>query len=152
MKCPYCNKNHSDSAKFCEETGLALVQVCENPKCEGKGKPLSFDVKFCPYCGTYLKSASNRQKEYVKNKTPKEQEQHLKKEFISETENDGRGNKEKINPFSLGPKAISTPHNCQSLDDNGGCWIKGMKIFTGIITFLGGLYFWFVVLKSCSGF
>lgn len=150
MKCPYCNKNHSDSAKFCEETGLTLIQMCENPKCEGKGKPLSINAKFCPYCGTSLNSVSNRQNENVKKKSPKEQQPNVKKDVTAETENKGREQKEEINQFSSESTVPCTPYNYNSYDDNDGCWSKGWKIATGIFSFIFGLIFWFHVIKSCS--
>lgn len=56
MKCPHCNKEHADTAKFCEETGNPLephFQYCKNDDCDFRS-PLPLSAKFCPNCGNKL--------------------------------------------------------------------------------------------------
>ncbi len=47
MKCPNCNNDSKDTAKFCEECGTRLIVVCGS--C---GTELSPTAKFCSECGT----------------------------------------------------------------------------------------------------
>ena len=58
MKCPHCNQEHSDGAKYCPCTGLEirpLLQSCPNPPCVNFGKNiLPSDYQFCPVCGVKL--------------------------------------------------------------------------------------------------
>lgn len=52
MKCPYCNQEHADSARFCEITGEPLLKACVNKSCSDFGKHiLPMEAKFCPKCG-----------------------------------------------------------------------------------------------------
>lgn len=56
MECPYCNKEHADTAKFCEETGKPLepqVKYCQEKGCNFRS-PLPLSAKFCPNCGKLL--------------------------------------------------------------------------------------------------
>ena len=55
MKCPHCGKEHSDSAKFCENTGKELLKACPWEDCAGYGKAiLPMRANFCPRCGRPL--------------------------------------------------------------------------------------------------
>ena len=55
MKCPHCGKEHSDSAKFCENTGKELLKACPWEDCADYGKAiLPMRAKFCPRCGRPL--------------------------------------------------------------------------------------------------
>ena len=55
MKCPHCGKEHSDSAKFCENTGKQLLQACPWEDCADYGKAiLPMRANFCPICGRPL--------------------------------------------------------------------------------------------------
>ena len=66
MKCPHCNREHSDDALFCEYTGKKLeplkpqLKACTNEDCPDSGKHiLPAEAKFCPRCGRAIKGASN---------------------------------------------------------------------------------------------
>lgn len=62
MKCPHCGQEHDDAAKFCQNTGKPIeiqTLVCSNPMCDYR-KPLQFNAKFCPLCGTPLDLDNNR--------------------------------------------------------------------------------------------
>ena len=55
MKCLHCGKEHSDSAKFCENTGMQLLKACPWEDCADYGKAiLPMRAKFCPICGRPL--------------------------------------------------------------------------------------------------
>ena len=55
MKCPHCGKEHSDSAKFCENTGKELLKACPWEDCADYGKSiLPMRANFCPICGRPL--------------------------------------------------------------------------------------------------
>ena len=55
MKCPHCGKEHSDSAKFCENTGKELLKACSWEDCADYGKAiLPMRAKFYPICGRPL--------------------------------------------------------------------------------------------------
>ena len=55
MKCPHCGKEHSDSAKFCENTGKELLKACPWEDCADYGKAiLPMRAKFYPICGRPL--------------------------------------------------------------------------------------------------
>ena len=55
MKCPHCGKEHSDSAKFCENTGKELLIACPWEDCADYGKAiLPMRANFCPICGRPL--------------------------------------------------------------------------------------------------
>ncbi|MGI9263684.1 MAG: zinc-ribbon domain-containing protein, partial [Gammaproteobacteria bacterium] len=47
MKCPSCNNDNRDTAKFCEECGSRVVVTCGS--C---GTELTPSAKFCGECGT----------------------------------------------------------------------------------------------------
>ncbi|MBI3304326.1 MAG: zinc ribbon domain-containing protein, partial [Deltaproteobacteria bacterium] len=49
MQCLRCQHPNSEAAKFCEECGSKLIQVC--PSC---GHAVSPTAKFCPECGISL--------------------------------------------------------------------------------------------------
>ena len=51
MKCPKCNHENREEAKFCEECGQKLSLIC--PKC---GSELRENAKFCDKCGTKITS------------------------------------------------------------------------------------------------
>ena len=55
MKCPHCGNEHSDSAKFCENTGKELLKACPWEDCADYGKAiLPMRANFCPICGRPL--------------------------------------------------------------------------------------------------
>ncbi|MCI6800604.1 MAG: SUMF1/EgtB/PvdO family nonheme iron enzyme [Bacteroidales bacterium] len=55
MKCLHCGKEHSDSAKFCENTGKQLLKACPWEDCADYGKAiLPMRANFCPICGRPL--------------------------------------------------------------------------------------------------
>ena len=55
MKCLHCGKEHSDSAKFCENCGKELLKACPWEDCADYGKAiLPMKAKFCPRCGRPL--------------------------------------------------------------------------------------------------
>ncbi len=61
MKCPHCGKEHSDSAKFCENTGKELLKACPWEDCADYGKAiLSMRAKFCPICGRPLQGTAEQ--------------------------------------------------------------------------------------------
>ena len=51
MKCPKCNHENREEAKFCEECGQKLSLIC--PKC---GSELRENARFCDECGTKITS------------------------------------------------------------------------------------------------
>ena len=61
MKCPHCGKEHSDSAKFCENTGKQLLKACPWEDCADYGKSiLPMRAKFCPRCGRPLQRTAEQ--------------------------------------------------------------------------------------------
>ncbi len=61
MKCPHCGKEHSDSAKFCENTGKELLKACPWEDCADYGKAiLPMRAKFCPRCGRPLQETTEQ--------------------------------------------------------------------------------------------
>ena len=61
MKCPHCGKEHSDSAKFCENTGKELLKACPWEDCADYGKAiLPMRAKFCPRCGRPLQRTAEQ--------------------------------------------------------------------------------------------
>lgn len=61
MKCPYCGQEHSDNARFCENTGKPLGLACSNPDCPEYDKyVLPPEAKFCPRCGKPLAATSEQ--------------------------------------------------------------------------------------------
>ena len=61
MKCPHCGKEHSDSAKFCENTGKQLLKACPWGDCADYGKAiLPMRAKFCPRCGRPLQGTAKQ--------------------------------------------------------------------------------------------
>jgi TOMM system kinase/cyclase fusion protein len=54
MRCPQCQFENGDTAKFCEECGSRLVRTC--PGC---GHEVSPRANFCPECGSRLTEASS---------------------------------------------------------------------------------------------
>ncbi len=55
MKCPLCQAENADGARFCEECGARLAFVC--PGC---GQPVGAGKKFCWSCGAPLTAESVR--------------------------------------------------------------------------------------------
>src|SRR4029453_3937184 len=49
MRCPHCQHENRDGAKFCEECGNKLELAC--PTCETLLRP---NAKFCDNCGTQV--------------------------------------------------------------------------------------------------
>ena len=69
MKCPKCQQDNSDNAKFCEQCAAPLGLVCAD--C---GSPVSPTAKFCPQCGHPLnRTADDTSSALLKSHTP----QHL---------------------------------------------------------------------------
>ena len=61
MKCPHCGKEHSDSAKFCENTGKELLKSCPWEDCADYGKAiLPMRANFCPRCGRPLQRTAEQ--------------------------------------------------------------------------------------------
>ena len=61
MKCPHCGKEHSDSAKFCENTGKELLKACPWEDCADYGKAiLPMRANFCPRCGRPLQRTAEQ--------------------------------------------------------------------------------------------
>jgi len=55
MKCPKCDLQVSEKAKFCNHCGEEIVgKVCPNPDCGRAGLPL--DANFCPDCRMSLEA------------------------------------------------------------------------------------------------
>ncbi|MBW1862867.1 MAG: zinc ribbon domain-containing protein, partial [Deltaproteobacteria bacterium] len=71
MKCPKCQADNPDGAKFCVECGNKLELIC--PDC-GSGNSPNF--KFCYNCGKQLAPAS---KETPKTLTPEEKIDKIQK-------------------------------------------------------------------------
>ena len=64
MKCPHCGKEHSDSAKFCENTGKELLKACPWEDCADYGKSiLPMRANFCPICGRSLQGNTEPSKQ-----------------------------------------------------------------------------------------
>ena len=57
MKCPKCQFENREGAKFCKECGAKLELSC--PKCETAYKP---GAKFCDECGYKLKAEEKNDK------------------------------------------------------------------------------------------
>jgi class 3 adenylate cyclase/tetratricopeptide (TPR) repeat protein len=53
MRCPQCQHDNRDTARFCAQCGCRLARTC--PNC---GHEVSPRAKFCPECGTPLTAAS----------------------------------------------------------------------------------------------
>ena len=61
MKCLHCGKEHSDSAKFCENTGKELLKACPWEDCADYGKAiLPMRANFCPICGRPLQRTAEQ--------------------------------------------------------------------------------------------
>src|SRR6516165_7400685 len=54
MKCPKCQHENTDKAKFCEECAAPLPRTCAN--C---GSRVSLTAKFCPECGHPLRPVAD---------------------------------------------------------------------------------------------
>ena len=66
MKCPKCQHDNSDNAKFCEQCAAPLAQTCGN--C---GSQAPSTAKFCPQCGHPLKRiADDPNSALLKSHTP----------------------------------------------------------------------------------
>ena len=52
MRCPKCQYQNREGAKFCKKCGVKLEQLC--PGC---GHPIDFDSIFCDECGRSLQAA-----------------------------------------------------------------------------------------------
>ena len=53
MRCPTCQTENPDEAKFCRECGSSLLVICSN--CDHENLP---DSKFCNNCGQTLSTGS----------------------------------------------------------------------------------------------
>ena len=53
MKCPRCQAQNDEDARFCEDCGAPLELAC--PSC---GQPVTAGKKFCRSCGAPLTQAS----------------------------------------------------------------------------------------------
>ena len=61
MKCLHCGKEHSDSAKFCENCGKELLKACPWEDCADYGKAiLPMRANFCPRCGRPLQRTAEQ--------------------------------------------------------------------------------------------
>lgn len=75
MKCPKCNAELREGAKFCTKCGEKIVQQCEQkteqqPVCVKCGAPLKTGAKFCTKCGAKVQAAASVPQE---PKTPQPQ-------------------------------------------------------------------------------
>ena len=75
MKCPKCNAELREGAKFCTKCGEKIVQQCEQkteqqPVCVKCGAPLKPGAKFCTKCGAKVQAAASVPQE---PKTPQPQ-------------------------------------------------------------------------------
>lgn len=66
MKCPKCNAELREGAKFCTKCGEKIVQQCEQkteqqPVCVKCGAPLKTGAKFCTKCGAKVQAAEDMQ-------------------------------------------------------------------------------------------
>jgi len=52
MRCPKCEHENREGARFCRECGSPLERIC--PQCQHHNEP---DAKFCDECGTKLVEA-----------------------------------------------------------------------------------------------
>jgi len=50
VKCQHCGKENPETEAFCKFCGRELVQTGAR-KCVSCGRPISWDVNVCPYCG-----------------------------------------------------------------------------------------------------
>ncbi len=73
MKCPVCNFENSDNAKFCQECGLKLepqLKACTNEECCDYGKCiLPPEANFCPRCGHKIERQEIQNEENNTNRT-----------------------------------------------------------------------------------
>lgn len=67
MKCPKCNHENADGAKFCSNCATQLCQVC--PSCNATNIPI--EAKFCPNCGSVITQVQNMQPTYLFGSTGK---------------------------------------------------------------------------------
>ena len=71
MRCPVCDYENSDNAKFCQDCGAKLeLKACTNEECRDYGKRiLPMEAKFCPRCGQMIKGQESSEEEKNTNKT-----------------------------------------------------------------------------------
>ena len=55
MKCPFCNEEIKQGAKFCVHCGKKLEQTNNCPQCNA---PLKEGAKFCTKCGTRISTGT----------------------------------------------------------------------------------------------
>src|SRR5713226_1721107 len=65
MRCPQCQHQNGETAKFCEECGAKLISAC--PQC---GQQINPTAKFCPECGTALPGRVSSLKSQVPSPQP----------------------------------------------------------------------------------
>ncbi len=65
MKCPKCQFENEEGAKFCLECGERLDLEC--PQC---GKTLPLMAKFCNQCGQKIEEVIEPEKEVAENSEP----------------------------------------------------------------------------------
>ena len=56
MRCPRCQHNNGETARFCEECGTKLARACS-----ACGQDVNPTAKFCPACGVPLTRQSEVQ-------------------------------------------------------------------------------------------
>ncbi len=59
MKCPFCNNEIEDDAKFCTSCGKEIIAEIKCPKCQTSN---SVSSKFCKSCGASLKEKEEEKK------------------------------------------------------------------------------------------
>ncbi len=81
MKCPHCQQEHPDNAKFCPVSGQEIPQPetnvqneePESTTCPNCGKPIATVGKFCPHCGFLLAKSGIEEKTKIVKPTPASQ-------------------------------------------------------------------------------
>ncbi|MBI3248068.1 MAG: AAA family ATPase [Deltaproteobacteria bacterium] len=71
MRCPQCQHQNNDVAKFCEECGAKLITAC--PQC---GQQVSPTAKFCAECGTAVSGKAKGKSHRAKSKSSSPPPQH----------------------------------------------------------------------------
>ena len=80
MKCPFCNNEIEDDAKFCTSCGKEIITEVKCPKCQTAN---SISSKFCKSCGAPLKE--EEQKPVVEKKKEEQSAGKPKISFIFST-------------------------------------------------------------------
>ena len=121
MKCPHCGKEHSDSAKFCENTGKELLKACPWEDCVDYGKAiLPMRAKFCPICGRPLQGNTEPSEQTfmvngVEFKMIKVEGGTFSMGATSEQEDDGFGREKPVHSVTLSDYYIGETEVTQEL-------------------------------------